>query len=171
MESYYLINNVFLTKLYDRILLSLSEAIETWGKDFRRQLFLYEALLFEIQPHISQDIINTLVETCLQASLEKEEGKFHNFSVSFEPFGKQDMLEQQYIFQNEIELNAVTLKKLNSSLNPNKFQIGVWLNKENKLIIWGFKPKIIVMHPVNQAARLRVARRFLKYSFSNTFGV
>jgi hypothetical protein len=28
-----------------------------------------------------------------------------------------------------------------------------------------------VMHPVNQAARLRLARRFSKYSFSNAFGV
>ncbi len=137
MDSFYLVNEDFVNKLYERTLLSVNEAS---NNDVFKNSVLCNVITVGILPRISTELIKKLVEICLLASLEREEGTFNNFSVVLEP-PIPDEFNLHYKFERDIELTPTNLKKLAPAFNPNTHQIGVWFGENNGLAIWGFSPK------------------------------
>lgn len=135
----YVLNDEFLNSLYDRIQASIKEAIEEWKSDIRANTFLYNVVALGLPRVLSKEVLAEIVQTCLLASLEREEGELRPFSVALEPLNP-DEFQSHYKFENDIDFTPTKLVKLATALDPNDYHIGVW--PDNTLKIWGFKPRL-----------------------------
>ncbi len=89
--------------------------------------------------------LNDILEIALSATLKKEEGRFHHFSISVAPIvdgAKRDInpnvISQPFIFAKPLELNPENIKKLSTALNGTDNNIKVIFNKEGVPQIIGF---------------------------------
>lgn len=156
MAQYYLVNDNFVNDLFDKILSSRQEAVDTYSKDLRQEMFLYLVLVAQFEGVFTKKILNTLISATLEATLEREENNFNNFGIAFEP-PETEFKIQQYIFHKPIEFNSNNLKKLAPAIDSTKYYIGVWVDENNKLIIWGFKGKIMEFLTVNSISAGKIS--------------
>jgi hypothetical protein len=99
-----------------------------------------QAVNFDLQSieprHLSQ-----FLEQVFWASTLTEERNHHLLSASLTP--RKPVLERgvfekgNFHFKSSLEFEAKVLAKLSPALEGSKHHIGVWINKENKLEIWG----------------------------------
>jgi hypothetical protein len=136
----YNLNDEFLHLLSDRIQSSIGEATVDWKSDIRADTFIYNVVSMALSPVLSADTLKELIQTCLFASLEREEGEFRPFTIEVEP-PNPDEFRSHYKVEREIAFNSTNLIKLATSLDPNDYHMGVW-PENGSLKIWGFKPKL-----------------------------
>lgn len=139
MNGIFKIDKDFINEVFERTKATIEE-----GKQFEKGkkesgLPSNEVFIEKLSDHLSNDLIEDLIEICFIASLGKEEGSLYNFSVSLNP--SEDREETVFRFENPVEFNSATLTKLTPAINPNYFSIDVWLNDENRLVILGFSEK------------------------------
>lgn len=148
MQPIYNINQAFILDLFNKTTL----AIDAAGSDPLQQslsdFYPHKVLDTEFRPAITRESIQRMLETCLQASLEREEGKFNNFSIVLVPPDPEFRLEQ-FVFAEPIPFDATTIKKLSPAINPAKYGIGVWPDAEGTLRIWGYKTNLIWFLTIN----------------------
>lgn len=153
----YEINAEFVTSLFKRIQLSAKEAVDEW-KTMPGGEFIHNVVTLAF-PYFSEEVLTNLVETCLRASLEREEGEFSPFSVALEP-PNPDEFKSHYKFDREIDFTSANLTKLAKALDPNNYHIGVWFSPADRaltglpqnLVIWGFKPKLLWFLTINSVS-------------------
>jgi hypothetical protein len=89
----------------------------------------------------TDEILMELIETAFWATLEKEESRFVSFTISY---GKPREEESVYnhFFSEEIDFDVENLAKLSLAANSRR-KIGVFLNSQSKLKIWGFGAKTL----------------------------
>jgi hypothetical protein len=141
-------NDEFVSTLYERIQLSVEEATDGWKTDFRNRTFIHNVVAMGLPGALSKEVVTKLVETCLWASLEREEGAFSPFSVALEP-PNPDEFNSHYALDKDIDFTPTNLTKLATALDPNNYHIGVWFRQDGRLMIWGFKPKLLWFLSVN----------------------
>jgi DisA bacterial checkpoint controller nucleotide-binding len=137
----YNLNDQFLTLLHERIQLSIKDATIDWKSDIRANTFIYNVVTMALSPILSKEILAELVETCLFASLEREEGELRPFSITIEP-PNPDEFRSHYRLEREIPFNPTNLIKFVTSLDSNDYHVGVW-PEDGALKVWGFKPKLL----------------------------
>lgn len=81
--------------------------------------------------------LQTLIDVAFWASLVQEEGRSHGFSLVLCP---KESTSDPFIFESGVRFEAGQLAKLAPALTAQDNSIGVWLNDENDLSIWGFTP-------------------------------
>jgi hypothetical protein len=79
--------------------------------------------------------IETLIKISFWASLSKEEGRYHNFSLAFAPFEEAD---DPFVFSAPLSFSSEQISKLAPALKSPDRIIGVWTNESDELSIWGF---------------------------------
>ena len=79
--------------------------------------------------------LNALLEVSFWASLQKQEGRSTAFSLAYTP---PEQVYDPYIFEKALPFTAESLVKLAPALEPSDTYIGVWPEKDGRLIIWGF---------------------------------
>lgn len=90
----------------------------------------------EVVPQlVSKAQFRSFVETAFWASLKHEEGRFHQFSLALLP---PEAPHAPFVFEQPVELNAHELAKLAPALNPQDYYIGVWVDGDERLSMWGF---------------------------------
>lgn len=146
MQRIYHINEAFITDLFDLTLRALDVAVSE--SLVPRILYPYKVLDSEIRSAITNESIQQLFETCLFASLEREEGKFNNFAVVLEP-PDPEFNREQFLFTKTLPFNAISLKKLLPAINHSKYQIGVWPDSRGTLKIWGYKSNLVWFLSIN----------------------
>ena len=105
MENVFTINEDFIDKLSKRIQLSASEAVKEWKTTpVFANSFLYNVVAIDFFKKLPLSIIREIIEVCFWASLEKEEGKFNNFSIVFQPPNPNDF-QFDFTFKENIEFN------------------------------------------------------------------
>ncbi len=99
---------------------------------------------------LSGQQLRELIESAFWASLQREEGRFHNSVLSFCPKPEENSQEdtRPFIFSEPIPLEPKKLSKLFTALDSTKERIYVCLDSNNEnLIIWGFgNPQLIIGH-------------------------
>ncbi|MBX7174482.1 MAG: hypothetical protein K1X72_26145 [Pyrinomonadaceae bacterium] len=139
MNGIFKIDKNFVNQIFERTKATIEDGLK-FEKGKREAGFpSNEIFVKKLSERLSSDLIENLIETCFIASLEKEEGRLYNFSVSLNPSEEKE--ETIFRFENPIEFNSATLTKLAPAINPNYFSIDVWLNDENDLVILGFSEK------------------------------
>lgn len=136
MNGILTVNQKFIESVSTRISEALKDG-EMFEKEKKKiNLPSNESLIEKLSNYQNPKLINDLIEICFIASLEKEEGRFYNFSVALTP--PELINDAKFQFQIPIEFNPTTLTKLAPAINPNYFCIGVWFNEKGDLEIWGF---------------------------------
>lgn len=89
--------------------------------------------------------LNNILEIALSATLKKEEGRHHHFSISVAPVAdgvrrdiNPNITSQPFIFAKPLEFNPDNIKKLSTALNGTDNNIKVVFNKEYIPQIIGF---------------------------------
>lgn len=140
------INDDFINLLYERTKQAIDDGIK-FEKDKKEEGFPSdENIIEQISTYLSVDLIKRFIEICFVASLEKEEGRLYNFSISLTPPENNGKITFQ--FQNPIEFNPFNLTKLIPAINPDYYSINVWLN-DGKLEIKGFSKKSHIHYTVS----------------------
>jgi len=143
--SIYLINETFVTAVYERAQAAIAEASED---AMFRVAVLPTWVATELATKLSKDAIAKLIELSLWTSLEREEGHFHPFSIVLEP-PDADEFSAHYWFTRPLEFTTTNLKKLAPAVDPNNYQIGVWFNDDGRFYVWGFKSKLVWFLSIN----------------------
>ena len=136
--------------------LNISRTASTLGNTFHvsphvaEQLYdRYTSALFQVQsaptedssPYLPNSItsfqLRTLIEVSFWASLIQEEGKYHEFSLALCP---QDFTTDSFVFESRVPLEAALLARLAPAFGPQENFLGVWLDEDGELFIWGFTP-------------------------------
>jgi Probable sensor domain DACNV len=81
--------------------------------------------------------LQSLIEVSFWASLIREEGKYHEFSLALCP---QEFTTDSFVFESRVPLEAEQLAKLAPAFGPRENSIGVWFDERSELFIWGFTP-------------------------------
>ncbi len=142
MKNPFKINKSFVDELDKSIALAMQEVWVTYRENPLGIFLLDDVKTFNSNEKISLELIEKIIEICFSASLEKEEGNFNNFSVILKQPETND-LQIEFKFKKTIEFNSTNIKKLAPAINPNNYQIGVWFDENNNLVIWGFKAKLL----------------------------
>lgn len=150
----YELNKGFVSALYDRIQLSVKEAVDLW-KTLPGGEFVHNVITLAY-PNISAGVITHLAEIALRSSLEREESEFSPFSLVLEP-PNPDEFGSHFKFRQDIDFTSSNLTKLSKALDPNNYHIGIWFKPSDRalngnpadLVIWGFKPKLLWFLTVN----------------------
>jgi len=139
MTSIFQLNLEFLRQVEHRVHDAIAEGSNELAL---RATVLTQKLATELSAKLSTDIISALIRFSLLAGLEREEGKFHSFSLIVEP-PDGDELSPHFLFQRPIELNPINLAKLAPALDSTKYHVGVWFDETGQPQIWGFRSKLI----------------------------
>ncbi len=131
------INPEFVARVFERYELALSALPSEWGAD---ELQEEEELPAELKKYFSSkahvlDHVRSLVVESFWASLERVEGRQHNFEVVYCDY---DLVDSPYVLSDFIPFGARQLAKLSAAI-PKDGAIGVWPDENNRLSIWGFE--------------------------------
>jgi hypothetical protein len=85
----------------------------------------------------SKDQLRGLIRVAFWASLKKEEGQPISFQIVFSPPEESD---EPFVFKAPKPFTPDQVAKLAPALDPKEQKIGVWVNQNNGLEIWGFTP-------------------------------
>lgn len=92
-------------------------------------------------PLLSDRSFESLLQTAFWASLTREEGLFHNFSLSIfpTPSNETQKYAESYIFETSLPFSPKNLAKISGAFESTNNQIGIWLNENDETFdIWGF---------------------------------
>jgi len=85
---------------------------------------------------INTQKLSDVIEIAFQSSLEREEDRFHHFSLIILPPQKGDEINQLYVFDRWQDL--IKLPKIASSTENTNQKFCVWFSSEGKPQIWAF---------------------------------
>lgn len=89
----------------------------------------------ELVPQVpSVSHIHALIDVAFWASLRREEGRHHKFSLTFLP---PTQGADSYLFQRPVPFDSDKLAKLSPALHKQRTSMGVWPDGD-KLAVWGF---------------------------------
>ncbi len=139
MNGFFKIDKNFIKNIFERTQCAIENGREFEKDKKNAGLPSNELLIEKISSCLTVELIETLIETCFVASMEKEEGRFYNFSITLKPQECED--GSSYQFHEPIEFNSASITKLTPAINPNYYCIDTWFNKDGNLEIWGFSEK------------------------------
>lgn len=85
----------------------------------------------------SLEHLHELIEVSFWASLTKEEGQYHEFSITFAPV---EHATDGLLFITALDFTPEKLAKLAPALQSSGAEIGIWPNDKGELCMWGFAP-------------------------------
>ena len=88
----------------------------------------------------SPHIISQMIDVAVWTSFATEEGSTVTISLILDP--AQEAFDS-FIFDKPISFDVNHLVKLGAALEEPRADVGVWPNKEKKLVVWGFKTRSV----------------------------
>jgi hypothetical protein len=131
MNQPFTLNQNLLDKLYERYTGSL-DSMDFHASDSSES----EAPHAPLAPSQFQQFI----ETVYWASLQQEEARFHNFTMLLMSREKVRRQYGHYVFNKPVPFNVTNVAKLAPALDPQANFVGVWVDEDGQLVMWGFVP-------------------------------
>ncbi len=109
--------------------------------------------------------LQTPIEVSFWASLVQEEGRRHDFSLFVCP---KEFTSDSFVFESGLRFEARQLAKLAPALKAQENSIGVWLDDNAELFIWGFTPSAETSLSVKayEPGQLQVSFHYGEVSFT-----
>lgn len=85
MNGIFKIDKDFIKSVFERAKAAIEDGHEFEKDKKKAGLPSNELLIDNISSRFTIELIEILIETCFIASLEKEEGRFYNFSIALKP--------------------------------------------------------------------------------------
>jgi hypothetical protein len=118
-------------EIFDQIYSSYTSAVEL----ARGHSYSEEELV--VPGPVSASQLRAFIESAFWASLQHEEGRFHEFSLVLLP---KEVPISPFVFDRPEVLSDHKLAKLAPALDPLANSIGVWPGEDGELYLWGFAP-------------------------------
>lgn len=131
MNQPFTLNQDLLGRLYERYCEGLSSV------DFHAS---YRREPGEPLEPLDSPQFQTFIETAYWASLQQEESRFHDFTMLLMPREKMRRQYGHYVFKQPVPFNVATVAKLAPALDPQANFVGVWVDEDGQLVMWGFVP-------------------------------